>query len=153
MDSSPEQTPAEQVKAHLHAAFDSQIPNFASYNLVAAPGNAGASGLKVIGYRQQPAELVIAPVHPVTLTASESAITINNTNVNQLALLSDGAFEITLSTGRMLRFSVPPYPSIDFQADDAVSVSAVIDQEIDAHDFAEFMERFMDAIEGTEDFV
>ena len=153
MDNRPDETPAEQVKARLHDAFDSQIPNFASYNLVAGTGIAGSGGLKVIGYRRQPAELIIAPVNSSDLRASEDAININNTNVNQLAQLVDGGYEVATSTGRVFRFTIPVKPSIDFYIDDAVSVGAVIDQESDAQDFAEFMDHFMNTVEGTENFV
>ncbi len=153
MDIRPDEHPAEQVKERLHRAFDSQIPNFASYNLVAATGVAGSGGLKVVGYRRQPAELVLAPINSTDLSASESAITINNTNVNQLAVLNDGGYEIATSTGRVFRFTVPDRPSLDLQLNDAVSVAAVIEQEIDARDFADFMDHFMNTIEGTENFV
>ena len=153
MDTSPAENPTQHVKARLHRVFDSQIPNFASYNLVAGTGIAGSGGLKVIGYRRQPAELVLAPVNSGDLTASEDAITINNTNVNQLALLNDGEYEVATSTGRVFRFSIPLRPGIDVQLDDAVSLSAVIDQEDDARDFADFMDHFMNTIEGTENFV
>ncbi|ALQ31045.1 hypothetical protein AA310_06840 [Arthrobacter sp. YC-RL1] len=153
MDTSPAENPTEQVKTRLHHVFDSQIPNFASYNLVAGTGIAGSGGLKVIGYRRQPAELVLAPVNSSDLTASEDAITINNTNVNQLALLNDGEYEVATSTGRVFRFSIPLHPGIDLQLDDAVSLSTVIDQEDDAKDFADFMDHFMNTIEGTENFV
>ncbi|MGP9527818.1 MULTISPECIES: hypothetical protein [Micrococcaceae] len=153
MDNRPDENPAEQVKARLHDAFDSQIPNFASYNLVAGTGIAGSGGLKVIGYRRQPAELIIAPVNSSDLRASEDAININNTNVNQLAQLVDGGYEVATSTGRVFRFTIPVKPSIDFYIDDAVSVGAVIDQESDAQDFAEFMDHFMNTVEGTENFV
>ncbi len=153
MDNRPDENPAEQVKARLHDAFDSQIPNFASYNLVAGTGIAGSGGLKVIGYRRQPAELIIAPVNSSDLRASEDAININNTNVNQLAQLVDGGYEVATSTGRVFRFTIPVKPSIDFYIDDAVSVGAVIDQQSDAQDFAEFMDHFMNTVEGTENFV
>lgn len=66
------------------------------------------------------------------LRASEDAININNTNVNQLAQLVDGGYEVATSTGRVFRFTIPVKPSIDFYIDDAVSVGAVIDQESDA---------------------
>lgn len=153
MDNRPEENPAEQVKARLHDAFDSQIPNFASYNLVAGTGIAGSGGLKVIGYRRQPAELIIAPVNANDLRASENAININNTNVNQLAELSDGGYEVATSTGRVFRFNIPDKPSIDYHIDDAVTVGAQIDQASDARDFADFMDHFMNTIEGTENFV
>ena len=153
MDNRPDENPAEQVKARLHDAFDSQIPNFASYNLVAGTGIAGSGGLKVIGYRRQPAELIIAPVNSSDLRASEDAININNTNVNQLAQLVDGGYEVATSTGRVFRFTIPVKPSIDFYIDDAVSVGAVIDQVSDAQDFDEFMDHFMNTVEGTENFV
>lgn len=153
MDKRPDENPTEQVKARLHQAFDSQIPNFASYNLVAATGIAGSGGLKVIGYRRQPAELIIAPVNASSLQASEDAININNTNVNQLAQLNDGGYEVATSSGRVFRFTIPETPNVDFHLDDAVSLGATIDQKIDAEDFADFMDHFMNTIEGTENFV
>ncbi|MDV2975777.1 UNVERIFIED_CONTAM: hypothetical protein Q9R71_01125 [Actinomycetes bacterium ARC8] len=153
MDKRPDENPTQQVKDRLHEAFDSQIPNFASYNLVAGTGIAGSGGLKVIGYRRQPAELIIAPVNASSLEASEDAININNTNVNQLAELSDGGYEIAISSGRVFRFSVPEAPSIDLHVDDAVSIGATLDQKSDAEDFADFMDHFMNTIEGTENFV
>lgn len=153
MDNRPDENPTEQIKARLHAAFDSQIPNFASYNLVAGTGVAGSGGLKVIGYRRQPAELIIAPVNANSLESSEDAININNTNVNQLAKLSDGGYEVAISSGRVFRFNIPEAPSVDFHVDDAVSIGATIDQKSDAEDFADFMDHFMNTIEGTENFV
>ncbi|MEU3330867.1 hypothetical protein ACF046_01310 [Glutamicibacter creatinolyticus] len=153
MDTRPDENPTDTVKRLLHEAFDAQIPNFASYNLVAAVGLAGSGGLKVIGYRRQPAELVLAPIDPADLRAAEDAITINNTNVNQLALVNDGGYEIATSTGRVFRFNVDAHPNVDLHLDDAVVQSVELDQESDAADFAEFMHHFMNTIEGTENFV
>jgi len=153
MDTRPDENPTEAVKRLLHEAFDQQIPNFASYNLVAAGGMAGSGGLKVIGYRRQPAELVVAPIDPMDLSASEAAITINNTNVNQLALVNDGGYEIATSTGRVFRFNVNNSPSIDLHVDDAVVHTVQVEQASDAEDFADFMHHFMNTIEGTENFV
>ncbi|WP_418909067.1 hypothetical protein [Glutamicibacter endophyticus] len=153
MDTSPDQNQAALVKSKLHEAFDQQIPNFASYNLVAAIGIAGSGGLKVVGYRRQPAELVLAPVKTTDLSASEAAITINNTNVNQLAIVNDGAYEIATSTGRTFRFSIPRSPSVDLHLDDAVVVAVEIEQADDAADFADFMDHFMNTVEGTENFI
>ncbi|MCW4466121.1 hypothetical protein OK351_11490 [Glutamicibacter sp. MNS18] len=153
MDISPAENPVDTVKRLLHEAFDQQIPNFASYNLVAADGMAGSGGLKVIGYRRQPAELVVAPIDPADLTASEAAITINNTNVNQLAAINDGGYEIATSTGRVFRFNISERPSVDLHLDDAVVQSVELDQASDTEDFADFMNHFMNTIEGTENFV
>ena len=153
MDNRPDENPAVHVKARLLEAFDSLLPYFACLNLVAGTGTAGSGGLKVIGYRRQPAELIIAPVNANDLRASENAININNTNVNQLAELSDGGYEVATSTGRVFRFSIPEKLNIDYHIDDAVTVGAQVDQESDAHDFADFMDHFMNTIEGTENFV
>lgn len=153
MDTSPAENPSDMVKSLLHEAFDQQIPNYASYNLVAADGMAGSGGPKIIGYRRRPAELVIAPIDPVHLTASEAAITINNTNVNQLAMINDGGYEVATSTGRVFRFNVTDRPSVDLHVDDAVVHNVELEQASDAADFAEFMNHFMNTIEGTENFV
>ncbi|RZU61613.1 hypothetical protein [Zhihengliuella halotolerans] len=137
------------LKAHLHRAFDDQIPNFGSYNLVYATGNAGGSGCFIVGFRRQPLELVIAPVNPATLTPRDAAVSINLTNLSHLAEVRDGGFEVGTSTGRVFRFEVATHPSIEVPP----SVSpdggtrTLLEQEIDAEDFVGFMDEFMTRVD------
>ena len=138
----------DTLKRLLHEAFDGQIPNYGSYNLVAASGTSGSSGLKVIGYRREPAELIICPLNPKTMTASDRAVSVNNTNVSHVALISDGSYEVGTSTGRVYRFNIPAHPTLDIPADEgSASRRGRIDQGEDAADFAEFMDIFMDVLE------
>ncbi|GAB3666302.1 hypothetical protein GCM10027591_15210 [Zhihengliuella somnathii] len=137
------------LKAHLHRAFDDQIPNFGSYNLVYGAGNAGGSGCFIIGFRRQPLELVVAPVDPATLTPREAAVSINLTNLSHLAEVRDGSFEVGLSTGRVFRFEVTGSPSLEVPP----SVSpdggtrTLLEQSLDAEDFTSFMDEFMTRID------
>ncbi len=148
MERPPVDSTDHTLKCLLHEAFDGQIPNYGSYNLVAASGTSGSSGLKVIGYRREPAELIICPLNPKTMTASDRAVSVNNTNVSHVALISDGSYEVGTSTGRVYRFNVPANPSLDIPADDgSAALRGSIDQSEDAADFADFMNIFMDVLE------
>lgn len=138
----------QSLKRLLHEAFDAQIPNFGSYNLVAACGVSGSAGLKAIGYRHEPAELIICPLNPRTLTATQRAVAVNTTNVSHVALVSDGSYEVGTTTGRVYRFSVPALPTLDVPArGGAESTRGSLDQAEDSADFARFMDTFMDVLE------
>ncbi|MFB0833165.1 hypothetical protein ACX8Z9_00770 [Arthrobacter halodurans] len=138
------------LKSHLHRAFDGQIPNYGSYNLVYAAGRAGAGGAFVVGFRRQPMEIVVAPLHPRTLAALEPAVAINLTNLSHLAEVRAGGHEVGTSTGRVFRFGVDGTPSVDAPA--AVSTAAGgrvrLDQARDALDFRDFMDEFMTMLDG-----
>ncbi|GAA3692949.1 hypothetical protein GCM10022377_01780 [Zhihengliuella alba] len=136
------------LKAHLHQAFDHQIPNFGSYNLVYAAGNAGSGGSLIIGFRRQPLELVLAPVSPADLAPREQPISVNMTNLSHLAEVRDGGFEVGTSTGRVFRFEVVPQPSIAVpESVFPESGNVLLDQELDAEEFVGFMDEFMTALE------
>lgn len=138
----------QTLKRLLHEAFDAQIPNYGSYNLVAASGTSGSAGLKVIGYRHEPAELIICPLNPVTMAPSERAVSVNNTNVSHMALISDGSYEVGTSTGRVYRFNIPAEPTLDLPAIEGTTAGrGHLDQGEDAVDFASFMNTFMDVLE------
>lgn len=137
------------LKQLLHAAFDTQIPNFGSYNLVAGAGSSGSAGLKVIGFRREPAELVLCPLNPATLHPTERAVSVNNTNVSHVALVRDGGYEVGTSTGRVYRFNVPARLSllIPSGAVPGNGASGILAQDEDAEDFADFMNGFMDLLD------
>lgn len=138
------------LKAHLHRAFDGQIPNFGSYNLVYAAGRAGAGGEFVLGFRRQPLELVIAPLHPATLAALSPAVSVNLTNLSHLAQVREGGHEVGTSTGRVYRFDVADEPLVD--APSAVTSAPRgrirLHQAPDAAEFREFMDEFMTHVDG-----
>ncbi|WP_411731851.1 hypothetical protein [Paeniglutamicibacter sp.] len=141
------------LKRLLHEAFDTQIPNFGSYNLVAAAGSSGSAGLKVIGFRREPAELILCPLNPENLLPTERAVAVNNTNVSHVALVLDGGYEVGTSTGRVYRFNVPARLSLNIPSAGAESaghpVSGILVQDDDAADFADFMNEFMDRLDPT----
>jgi hypothetical protein len=140
------------LKAHLHHAFDEQIPNFGSYNLVYAAGRAGEGGQFVVGFRRQPMEIVVAPLHPTTLAALEPAVAINLTNLSHLAEVRAGGHEVGTSTGRVFRFDVADVPTIDVPAAVVPGEASRVrlDQSTDALDFTAFMDEFMTIIDGFE---
>lgn len=135
------------LKQLLHEAFDAQIPNFGSYNLVAGAGTSGSAGLKVIGFRREPAELILCPLNPQTLHPTERAISVNNTNVSHVALVRDGGYEVGTSTGRVYRFNVPARLSLVVPGAAANSPAGLLGQDEDAMEFADFMNTFMDQLD------
>ncbi|MFL4476025.1 hypothetical protein ACIPVK_18680 [Paeniglutamicibacter sp. MACA_103] len=141
------------LKQLLHEAFDSQIPNFGSYNLVAAAGSSGSAGLKVIGFRREPAEIILCPLNPADLQPTERAVSVNNTNVSHVALVLDGGYEVGTSTGRVYRFNVPARLSLNIPSPTGETTgpgaSGILAQDEDAAEFAEFMNEFMDRLDPT----
>ena len=137
------------LKQLLHEAFDNQIPNFGSYNLVAAAGSSGSAGLKVIGFRREPAELVLCPLNPEDLQPTERAVSVNNTNVSHVALVLDGGYEVGTSTGRVYRFNVPGRLSLNIPSPGGTDhrATGILLQEDDAKEFADFMNDFMDRLD------
>lgn len=138
----------QSLKRLFHEAFDSQIPNYGSYNLVAASGTSGSAGLKVIGYRREPAELIICPLNPKTLKPTQRGVAVNNTNISHVALVSDGSYEVGTSTGTVYRFTIPAHPTLDVPAEESQDTArGTLHQEQDADDFADFMNAFMDQLD------
>lgn len=144
MDTASGESEDAELKALLRTAFESQIPNFGSYNLVLSTGTSGSSAPAVIGYRREPIEVVLAPLNPLNLTPKSRATEINATNVSHLALVSDGGYEIGTSTGRVFRFKVPGHVSLDLPCN---GHRVLLDQSDDSADFTEFMELFMDKLD------
>lgn len=135
------------LKAALHRVFDSQIPNYASYNLVCAAESGGTidsawPGIRiprgvVLGYRRQPIELVIAPFDRRTLAPAGRPWTIDLTNLAYAAETSPRAFDIGTSTGRSFSFTIRDRCLLDRPEDR--STPRAVEQDDDAEDFAAFM--------------
>lgn len=149
-------TSSDQLKESLRQIFDAQIPNFGDYNLVFASnaptgthtshtspepdsGRPQQGDCFVIGYRWQPAEIVVAPFNADTLTAGSVAVTINMTNLHHATRLAGGDVEIGTSTGRTFRFRVRP----DGGLPDRGGERRDIDQSDDYEDFSTFIESFL----------
>ncbi|MGP5164578.1 hypothetical protein [Arthrobacter rhombi] len=148
--SAPETTEDSTLKAHLHRAFDQQIPNFGSYNLVYATGRAGEGGKYIVGYRREPMEILVAPLHAGTLAALEPAVAINLTNLSHLAEDRAGGHEVGTSTGRVYRFEVAPETTVDAPpaATSAPGARVRLQQHHDAEDFSAFFDEFLTLLDG-----
>lgn len=142
-------TSSDDFKDALRGIFDSQIPNYGDYNLVYASnerrGNDGAgqhggrtAKYYVVGYRWQPAEIVVAPFNGRTLTPGGDPTEINMTNLSHAFELSDGDYEVGTSTGKTFRFGVDPVGHIP-----SATPEDIVDQRDDHADFAAFMTAFV----------
>lgn len=138
------------LKAHLHHAFDHQIPNFGSYNLVYATGRAGEGGKYIVGYRRHPMEIIVAPLHAWTLASLEPATSINLTNLSHLAEDRTGGHEVGTTTGRVFRFEVAPETTIDAppSATSHPEERVRLHQHDDAADFGAFFDEFLTLLDG-----
>lgn len=145
-------TSSDEFKDALRVVFDSQIPNYGDYNLVYASNDRHdeqghpqrTAKHYVVGYRWQPAEIVVAPFNGGTLSPGSDPTEINMTNLSHALALSDGDYEVGTSTGKTFRFGVDPVGHIP-RADDGVAenVADTLDQRGDQEDFRAFMSAFV----------
>lgn len=160
------------LKAALRGTFDVSVMNFGSYNILYA-ANVNADGGRrhgqeravetvqdgvsvaedlLVGYRRSPMELVLCPVD-LTEALPRAAgdlqeapvisvpLAVNMTNLAGMA--ADGrTVAITLSTGHQVVLEVQP--SVHFSD----LPQALLDQSRDVQDFYDFVDLFMDTLEG-----
>lgn len=142
-------TSSDEFKDALRGIFDSQIPNYGDYNLVYASNERSNDNGKeshggrapkyyVVGYRWQPAEIVVAPFNGKTLTPGGDPTEINMTNLSHAFELAGGDYEVGTSTGKTFRFGVKPYGDIPSSEADHT-----VDQSDDHEDFVAFMTAFV----------
>lgn len=171
-----ERSPEEdQLVAAFRAVFDASVMNFGSYNLLYAAnvlgreehpevllssGGAPAAELSaqeavesarhlIVGYRREPAELVLCPIDPAallpppendTVPSPRVPVLVNLTNLAGMAA-EDTTVEIALSTGRRVKLEVQPQVSFP-------QISGVpLHQQRDVEDFYVFLDHFMDVVE------
>ncbi|MBG6182485.1 hypothetical protein IWX65_000418 [Arthrobacter sp. CAN_A214] len=136
------------LKNALRRVFDTQIPNYGDYNLVFASHEReggelrpplNAVGSYVLGYRWQPAEIMMAPVDVASVTGAGIPVEVNMTNLAHALQWNDGSYEVGTSTGRIFRFRVRPQPTLDVGPGNAL----VLEQDEDVIDFDAFMEAFI----------
>lgn len=138
---------SEEVGKSLHPVFDTQIINYGAYNLVFATGSAIyrnpdiAGGQKpeqnhfLIGYRELPQEVIVAPVELPAVSAAGFPTSIDNTNALRAYAVGPRSLglESTNGTSFILRF----------QEKMEVTTSAgsgILDQHLDLEDFFKFLE-------------
>lgn len=165
----------DQIVAALRSVFDASVMNFGSYNLLYAQNlleeaahsaEAAAQSAEaepsaqaavtrspdlLIGYRREPAELVLCPLdaeqvlgrlgeYDDAVALAEVPALLNLTNLAGMA--TDGSLvEIVFSTGRRVTLDVPPV--VTFQQLPQRSVR----QHLDVEDFFDFLDHFMDRVE------
>lgn len=141
---------SDALKTILRGIFDSQILNYGDYNLIFAANERregrDAGGVRiskpkyyVIGYRWQPAELMVAPVNAQTLTGGGVPVELNMTNLSHAVRLADGDYEVGTNTGRTFRFGVKPEATLSA----APERELWLEQADDHADFELFMQAFM----------
>lgn len=114
MSQDPDQS--QKILEALHPVFDQQIMNFGAYHLLLASGQAHyptaalaaqqeeGQAHFLLGYRQQPLELVIVPLSLSPLTPAGSPSSVDNTNAIGLIATGQESFELELTNGS--RFSL-----------------------------------------------
>lgn len=146
----PREPGSDTLKEILRGIFDSQIPNYGDYNLVFALNEhherRTAAGTRmtrpkffVIGYRWQPAEIMVAPVNGQTLTGGGVPVELNMTNLSHAVQLADGDYEVGTNTGRTFRFGV----RADVTFSPTPGKELRIEQADDYVDFKLFMQAFV----------
>ncbi|TLQ01491.1 hypothetical protein FEF26_00495 [Nesterenkonia salmonea] len=165
----------EQLVAAFRAVFDASVMNFGSYNLLYAANlfgrekhpelllsssEAPAAELSaqeavesarhlIVGYRREPAELVLCPVDPAALLPPDEdgappsprvPVLVNLTNLAGMAS-EDTTVEIALSTGRRVKLDVQTL--VTFEQIPGVPLH----QQFDVEDFYTFLDHFMDVVE------
>lgn len=141
---------SDDLKNILRGIFDSQIPNYGDYNLIFAVNerregrDSGGHRIStpkyyVIGYRWQPAELMVAPVNGTTLTSGAVPVELNMTNLSHAVQLAGGDYEVGTNTGRTFRFGVQPIVAFKPATDKELR----LEQADDYADFELFMQAFL----------
>ena len=141
---------SDALKNALRGIFDSQILNYGDYNLIFAVNERregrDVCGVRiskpryyVIGYRSQPAEIMVAPVNGQTLTGGGVPVELNMTNLSHAVQLADGDYEVGTNTGRTFRFGVQPEVTIKPGPEKELR----LEQADDYADFELFMQTFI----------
>ncbi len=138
-----------ELKRRLRESFDSQIPNYGSYNVVYATGLAGSGGCFLIGYRSQPLECIVAPIDPLSGEPLGVARTVSLTNINEIGVDGMNQVQLSTTTGKVFRFTVPAVPLVrwlDSSNSTPHEVLIPLEQTSDAADFGMFVDNFMSAL-------
>ncbi|RJN31033.1 hypothetical protein [Nesterenkonia natronophila] len=165
----------EQLVAALRAVFDASVMNYGSYNLIYAENIFGreehpellvaksggpsaelsaqeaveSARHLLVGYRREPAELVLCPIDPAALLPLADAdgaisprvpVLVNLTNLAGMAS-EDTTVEIALSTGRRVKLDIQVF--VTFSQIPGVPLH----QDLDVEDFYTFLDHFMDVVE------
>lgn len=138
---------SQEIGTSLHPVFDEQIINYGAYNLVFAHGSAiyrnpdiaelqePEQSSFLVGYREVPREVTIAPLALPKVTSMGAPTSIDNTNAMRAYVLNDNTFGIESTNGTS--FILTLTPRIELTLDQG---SGILDQENDLEDFIRFLE-------------
>ncbi|MDO4252560.1 MAG: hypothetical protein Q4C74_04915 [Rothia sp. (in: high G+C Gram-positive bacteria)] len=130
----------------LHPVFDEQIINYGAYNLVFASGTAVYRNPDIaqhqdadqqyflIGYKDQPSEIVLAPLHLPSVTAAGTPTAIDNTNAIRAYTVSEDTFGLESTNGSSFILTLPALMQIT-----TYQGSGLLDQSRDIEDFQQFL--------------
>lgn len=136
------------LKAALHHVFDTQIPNYGDYNLVCASECGGTvtgqrraapvpAGI-IVGYRRRPVELILTPFNRATLAALDRPVAIDLSNLAFVTEAAPGAFDIAVSTGRIITLTLRATCVLGPHS------ASTLSQDEDAADLASFLRDLAD---------
>ncbi|MBM7050958.1 hypothetical protein [Rothia sp. ZJ1223] len=139
---------SDEIAQILHTVFDEQIINFGAYNLVLATGTSRydnediATGQQedqtyfLVGYRDAPRGIVVAPVTFPEIASGGTPTSVDNTNLVSLGI--DPHEQLVIETTNGSSFA------LNFQALHSFESShgtGTLDQTVDLEDFAEFLKQ------------
>lgn len=136
------QLSSSDIAKSLHTVFDSQIINYGAYNLVFATGssiyrNPDVAALQqedqthfLVGYRDTPCEVVIAPLALPQVVGTGTPTSIDSTNTARTFTLADFSFGLEATNGTSFTLSFEPQMTVRTQAG-----VGILDQELDIEDF------------------
>lgn len=130
----------------LHPVFDQQIMNYGAYNLVFATGSSIYRNPDIaatqqpdqqyflLGYRESPRELVIAPLALPEVLAAGQPTSIDNTNAVRAYALNDETFGIDSTNGSSFILTLKNQIQVETELG-----TGELDQEHDVEDFLQFL--------------
>lgn len=166
----------ERIVSAFRAAFDASVMNFGSYNLlyarnmrhsdtpapaqsrhsaeISVQDHAAGSAHLLVGYRREPLEMVLCPVeleHALdhaagrvdSAPAPSAPALVNLTNLAGMST-SESSVEVVFSTGRRITLSILPSVTFDRLPE------TPLHQPLDVEDFYDFLDHFMDRVDGVE---
>lgn len=137
---------SQEIGTILHPVFDEQIINYGAYNLVFAQGSATYRNPDIaalqepnqtcflVGYRDAPREVIIAPLALPEVSSLGSPTSIDNTNAVGVQMLGNNTFTIESTNGTAFKLSLRPQIELQLAAG-----SGVLDQQKDLEDFTQFL--------------
>lgn len=138
---------SSEIATLLHPVFDEQIINYGAYNLVFASGsviyrNSDIAAMQqenqthfLVGYRDAPREVVVAPLALPGIIPLGSPTSIDNTNAYRAHVLNEDTIGLEKTNGTSFILTFTPQTEVVTEVG-----SGILDQEKDLEDFQRFLE-------------